>query len=385
MKKLFLFYLLLVLNLEAKSTVCLNMIVKNESHVIKRALDSVKPLIDYWVIVDTGSTDGTQDIIRSYLQDIPGELHEMPWVNFAYNRSAALDLAKDKCSYLLFLDADDWLEYPIGLDLKNLKHDIYLATWHSKNRLLSYRKPLVVKSSLPWKWESVLHEYLTCGYDNKITSLWLQDISYIIGADGARSKNPRKYHEAAELLQDALKENPEDPRYLFYLAESLRDAGELHSAISAYENYLGYGVWDEEIFWALFQIAQLKAALNFPFEEIKQAYLTAHYTRPHRPEPIYYLAKILNEHQKFEEAYSVLKRWIEIEHPHKKDLLFCLDWILEYGIDFELSLCSYYIGSLEESLDLHDRLLRNPLLPLDTRNLVLNNRKFPLAALKKAS
>ena len=63
-------------------TLCLNMIVKNESHVIKRCLDSVKPIIDYWVIFDTGSTDGTQRIIQEVLKDIPGQLHERPWVNF---------------------------------------------------------------------------------------------------------------------------------------------------------------------------------------------------------------------------------------------------------------------------------------------------------------
>jgi glycosyltransferase involved in cell wall biosynthesis len=40
-------------------TICLNMIVKGESRVIQRALASVKHLIDYWVIVDTGSTDGS--------------------------------------------------------------------------------------------------------------------------------------------------------------------------------------------------------------------------------------------------------------------------------------------------------------------------------------
>ena len=57
---------------------CLNMIVKNESHVIRRCLDSVRPFIDSWVIVDTGSTDGTEDIIREHLKDIPGQLHERP-------------------------------------------------------------------------------------------------------------------------------------------------------------------------------------------------------------------------------------------------------------------------------------------------------------------
>ena len=77
-------------------TICLNMIVKDEKDVICRCLASVKPVIDYWVIVDTGSSDGTQEIIRAFMKEIPGELHERPWINFGHNRNEALELAKGK-------------------------------------------------------------------------------------------------------------------------------------------------------------------------------------------------------------------------------------------------------------------------------------------------
>ena len=79
-----------------QKTICLNMIVKDESKVITRGLATVKPLISYWVIVDTGSTDGTQEIIKKFMEDIPGELHERPWKNFEHNRNQALELAKGK-------------------------------------------------------------------------------------------------------------------------------------------------------------------------------------------------------------------------------------------------------------------------------------------------
>src|SRR5690606_19196219 len=94
-----------------RQSICLNMIVKNEARVIERCLRSVRPFITTWVIVDTGSTDGTQDLIGRLLADVPGELHERPWVNFGHNRSEALALARDKADYILLIDADEVLEY----------------------------------------------------------------------------------------------------------------------------------------------------------------------------------------------------------------------------------------------------------------------------------
>ncbi|NGX45432.1 MAG: SPBc2 prophage-derived glycosyltransferase SunS [Chlamydiae bacterium] len=130
MKKILLSLFLLCASLIAseKQKVCLNMIVKNESAVVKRSLGSVKPIIDYWVIVDTGSTDGTQEIIKEFMKEIPGELHERPWVNFEHNRNEALQLAKGKADYTLFIDADEELVYDKEFALPNLDKDFYYLT-----------------------------------------------------------------------------------------------------------------------------------------------------------------------------------------------------------------------------------------------------------------
>jgi len=105
------------------STVCLSMIVKNETHIINECLDSMWQYIDYWIIVDTGSTDGTQDLIRNFFAEkgIPGELIERPWVNFGHNRSEALALCEGKADYAWMIDADDRIVgtfvYPTGRNL----------------------------------------------------------------------------------------------------------------------------------------------------------------------------------------------------------------------------------------------------------------------------
>jgi len=107
-------------------TICLNMIVKDESKAILKLLGSVKSIIDYWVIFDTGSTDGTQEIIQEFLKDIPGELHERPWVNFAHNRNEALKVAQKKADYILILDADHLLHVQDSFDKNSLDLDFYL-------------------------------------------------------------------------------------------------------------------------------------------------------------------------------------------------------------------------------------------------------------------
>ena len=109
----------------SRKTLCLNMIVKNEKPVIARCLASVKPIVDYWVIVDTGSTDGTQDIIRECMKDVPGELYERPWKNFEHNRNEALELSKGKSDYVLIMDADDKLEFDPTFKLPQLTAGSY--------------------------------------------------------------------------------------------------------------------------------------------------------------------------------------------------------------------------------------------------------------------
>src|SRR6266446_5973079 len=90
---------------------CLNMIVRNETANLERCLGAVAGHIACWVIADTGSTDGTQDFIKSFFaaRNLPGELHSLPFLNFEQARNAALDRAHASpldYDYLLLADAD---------------------------------------------------------------------------------------------------------------------------------------------------------------------------------------------------------------------------------------------------------------------------------------
>lgn len=102
-------------------TLCLCMIVRNEAPVIRRCLASVRPLVHHWLVVDTGSTDGTQALVREVMADLPGSLVERPWVDFGHNRSEALALARPRAAFSLVIDADDELLIPPGLAVSGMR------------------------------------------------------------------------------------------------------------------------------------------------------------------------------------------------------------------------------------------------------------------------
>jgi len=359
---------------------CLHMIVKNETHVIKRCLDSVKPLINYWVIVDTGSTDGTQEMVRECLQDIPGELYEIPWVNWGETRSQAIAYALNKGEYILLMDADDILEFAGEVKLPPLTEDQY-NMWRGCKSFI-YQRPQIIKGDLPWKYTGMTHEYLDCPIP--YTAETLQNVRYITFGDGALSHDlKKKFLNNVALLEAGLKKEPNNYRYAFYLAESYLDAGEKGKALEMYQKRIDMGGWDQEIFWSKLQMSHIMRDLKFPTNVILEAYKDAHAFRPHRSEPVYFMTEILNQLGQYDEAYRILKSHEFFQKPTEKDALFNVVWIDDFGLLFQLTICSYYTNHFEESLDACDKLLANANLPEDWRHLTESNRTFPVQKLKE--
>ncbi len=359
---------------------CLHMIVKNESHVIERCLKSVMPLIDYWVIVDTGSTDGTQDIVRAFLKNIPGELHEIPWKNFGETRSEAIAFALDKAEYILLMDADDILAFDGAAEIPPLYKDQY-NLWRGVKGF-TYQRPQIIKGDLPWRYVGVTHEYLDCRVP--YTSEILESVKYITLDDGALSRDLNlKFQKNIQLLEEGLKKEPDNDRYAFYLAESYKDAGEKGKALEMYQKRVNMGGWDQEVFCSKLQISHIMRDLKFPTDVVLESYKDAHNYRPHRSEPVYFMAEILNQCGRYKEAYRVLQAYDLILKPSEKDAMFNLDWIEDYGLLFQFSICSYYTNHCEESLDACNELLENADLPDSWRALTEANREFPMMKLKE--
>ncbi len=165
------------------------MIVKNEAHVIARCLDSVRPFIDHWMLVDTGSTDGTQEVVQRCLADLPGQLLQRPWVNFAHNRTEALEAAREKAFYSFVIDADEILVIEPNFIRPRLEADGYQMKLQS-GKLIYWRTQLVA-NRLPWRYVGVLHEKLDCEVEHETTKL--RGVSIYCYREGARSLDPLTY------------------------------------------------------------------------------------------------------------------------------------------------------------------------------------------------
>ena len=242
--------------------ICLSMIIKNETKVIERCLRSVMPHIDSWAIVDTGSTDGTQDLVRRIMAGVPGELAERPWVDFATNRNQALDLARQHGDYALIIDADEILEAAADFSYGKLGAPGYLFQLLFGDT--RYRRVAMPRLDADWHWEGVLHEVLVS--PQAAQAEFLPGLSIRVFTDGARSQQSQeqKFSHDAEVLGQALLKEPGHTRYSFYYAQSLRDAGKTHEAIEAYEKRVALGGWAEEVYFAKLQVAVLKERVGAP-------------------------------------------------------------------------------------------------------------------------
>lgn len=356
-------------------SVCLTMIVKDEAHVISRCLSSVRPFIDSWCIVDTGSSDGTQDLVKALLEGLPGDLHERPWRSFGENRTEAIELAKGNAAYLLFLDADETFEVQEGFGWPPLTCDCYrLLMGDGDNR---YRREILVRSALPWRYEGVLHEWLTCDVPYQCENL---DGPVVMGQfDGGRSQGidtRTKYLRDAAILEEALRKEPTHTRYTFYLAQSYRTAGETEKALQAYRKRAEMGGWEEEVWYSMFQVGVLSERLNRPPASVTESYLAAYQFRPARAEPLVSLAAYYRLKDQFALAHLFASMAIHIPKP--EDILFLDDSCYQWRALDEYSTSSYYLGRHEESRRACEQLLAGGYLPEVECDRVRKNLQFAL-------
>ena len=152
-------------------TLCLNMIVKNESRIIERLFNSVSKIIDSYCICDTGSTDNTVEIIEAYFKEknIPGKIVYEPFKNFCHNRNFALQSCLGMSDYVLLLDCD------MVLDIKQFDKSMLTSADSfdilQGNDSFYYQNLRIVRNNGLYKYIGVTHEYIDRPANNRNISI----------------------------------------------------------------------------------------------------------------------------------------------------------------------------------------------------------------------
>lgn len=323
-------------------TVCAIAIVKNESKTIERCLNSVKDIIDYFIIIDTGSTDNTIEIINKWTEKtgICGEIYQHKWVNFSVNRTEALQLAKGKSDYALLMDADEVI-ISNNFNKESLTADAYYLHYVGD---CDYAQILLINNRLNWVYKSVTHEYIYS--DEAKTYVDIKTLQMQHFYDGGNRTD--KFNRDIALLKQGIIDEPNNSRYYFYLGQSHKDLEMYQEAIDYYVKTINLSNWVEEGFYSRYQIALCFERLG-KINEAKIAYLKAWEFRPTRAEALYHLAVLCRNNKEYQQAYLFCKRALEIPYP--SDHLFLEKSVYDYMLLFEKSINAYYIGNYKESYD----------------------------------
>jgi glycosyltransferase involved in cell wall biosynthesis len=359
-------------------TVCLAMIVKDEAHCIAECLNSVKDFISHWVICDTGSTDNTPEVIQDVLRGVPGELHHHRWENFASNRNAALELARGRADYIFVIDADDHLVCDSNPFVDLSKQCYWVEFEHGGTR---YRRIQLFDQRLGCRYVGALHEALHMDGPYSVDTLPNCHIKY--GATGSRSRDPEKFLKDAQLLETEVARDPGNPRNVFYLAQSYKDAGMWREAMVTYDRRAEMGGWEEEVYYSLYQSARMRQALELPWETVLNAYLAAYQCRPTRLEAILDIARHYRDQRQYALGYVFSRLVLETPYP-SEDLLFVERGVYDYALPLEYGICCYWLGRHAEALRVNDTILATAGVPENYREAARSNRQFSVEALGRA-
>jgi len=323
-------------------TICLCMIVKNESSIIRDTLQNIYDHIhlDYWIIADTGSSDDTANIIQDFFKknNIDGELLHHEWKNFAYNRTKVLDYAFQKTDYAFIFDADDSIVGKITLPLP-LTQDRYMLKFGEN---FSYLRALLITNRKKWWFTGVLHEYLDTNEPR--TTMTIEGNYHIhSGRNGARNLNPNKYTDDAKLLEEAIQtETRKDlqSRYAYYCGQSYKDAKDDENAIIWFKKCIDMNAWNQERFCASFYVGELYEKNN-QFEQSQLWYCKTIQFDPERIEGIVMCVSQLYTKGNHILVNALYHKYKDYQH-NLKNKLFMFLHLYDYKLEFFNSISAYY-------------------------------------------
>lgn len=321
--------------------------IKNEEKIIRRCIDSVRSICDAFCVSDTMSTDNTVTVVTEYISElnknnVPGKLYQNPWEDFGHNRTISYNNTVEFCkelgwdqdnTYGLLLDADMKLMIQSKFDKNNMTHNGYKII--QDNGHIEYENTRFIKLNGSWKSVGVTHEY----WDGPDLGSMKKDEIYIndIGDGGCKDN---KFKRDLELLTKGIVDEPNNGRYHFYLAQTLKDSGNYKEAIRLYKRRIQIGGWYEEIWYSYYMIAKCWISLG----DINKAEMwgnKAYEYRKSRAEPLHMLVNLFRDRGLCIKAYHYYK--IAKGIPESFDSLFVEKAVYKYLLDYENTIIHYWV------------------------------------------
>jgi hypothetical protein len=361
----------------ADVTVGLAMIVKNEALTLPRLAASVDGQLDHWTIVDTGSTDDTVVIAKELFAGVPGEVIEDEWRGYGPSRNVALVEERRHSDWILTLDADETLHGTLDRTMTS-EFDCVEAEQHYKE--LRFWLPRMVLGDVDWEWRGRAHEYLT---RRNGTGQAYRSSQFYVEHHYDGGNRDTKFQRELSLLQADHRDDPNDPRTVFYLARTYDDGGEHARAATWYRHRTKLGGWEEEQWYASWRMGYCLLAAR-QVDEGCGVLLRTWQARQWRAEPLWTLAEHYRVTQQWRLGFEVCelaRRHCAIggENPGNGfggDRLFVHADVYEWRIDYEQSICAYYLPERAYGRIMIDRLLERNDLPPEIAESVEKNRRI---------
>jgi glycosyltransferase involved in cell wall biosynthesis len=362
------------------SHIALLMMVKNESKRILTTLNSVKDTVKSLVIYDTGSDDNTLELIEvfSKINSIPVHIKKGEFVDFSVSRNVALDFGEEfkEIDYFLLMDGNDELKN--GDLLQNLADKLLKDDNHSgflvcqewldiSGSITKYFNVRFIKARHGWRFKGAVHEYISSPnkepskIDDKIVIF--QDRKY----DSEKSMS-RYAKDKVFLLKD-LKENPTDPRTLFYLGQTCGCLKEFEEACEYYKRRaeLANGFYEER-FHSYLRLGELSMILRKDWNISLEAFLNAYNVIP-RAEPLVKIAEYYRNKSQWNLAYMFVSEAVKLEYP-SNCTLFVDRRLYNYYRWHLLGIVAYYAGKYKEGkIGCLKAIETGPNLEIDKSNL----------------
>jgi tetratricopeptide (TPR) repeat protein len=364
--------------------ICLVMVVQDQDTLIRECFRSVEGLVDAVCIVDTGSVDWTYYVAEEFIENskLPGIVRRYD-KQMGMPQEAVLKIAHKlikevnfslQDTYFLLLDADMTIKLGPKFQKNALDGDCYLILQQSSSLNFSIYGANLLRASLPW----ACTDPIVTRWTSRVASVPQKLHNVLI--EGGNTTVERNI----ERLKVALMEDPENSRYLFYLAQSYKASEEYEEAIGWYWKRIEKGGDREELWFSTFMVGSCYQELG-QWDQALHWYLEAYEMSPDRPGPMHKIATRYRLSGQNDLAYLFAKHGSRITRPLDQSITYYPP-LRDYEFEEEISITAYYTQFKEDGyVAASDLLLRENapswIKDQNERNLfyydiILKNTKF---------